>query len=118
MILLPALFLTAVTGQWANAPLLSWTIIAVAYGGAMMIAIPLYRSVTHSLLCWLGIIVESADLRRLVAWENRWYSRRLNASVSAALTLGTFLALYLFVPVVWVYPIMLGRCISVLLSSS
>lgn len=30
MVLLPALILTAMTGQWADAPLLSWTIVAVA----------------------------------------------------------------------------------------
>jgi hypothetical protein len=43
IVLLPALILTALTGQWADAPLLTWAIVAAAWGGMGVFGPPLYR---------------------------------------------------------------------------
>lgn len=95
MILLPALILTSLTGRWADAPLFSWTIIAIAWGASAMVGPPLYRSAIGNLLSWLGTIVDEADLRRLLAWDYRWYSVRVLARASGALTLGVVPPLFL-----------------------
>ncbi len=94
VILLPALILTAITGQWADAPLPNWTIVAVAWGGISMAAFSLYRFAIGNLLAWLGVIADEAGLRRLMAWQCRWYSHRVFVPVSAALTLGVVLPLF------------------------
>jgi hypothetical protein len=93
-VLLPALILTAITGQWADAPLLSWTIVAAAYGGAELVTPPLTRPPISNLLSWLWAIADEADLRRLIAWERRWYSHRVSIPVSGFLTLAMVLPLY------------------------
>jgi hypothetical protein len=94
MVLLPALILTAITGHWADAPLLSWTVVAVGVAGVALVTIPLYRPAIVSLLSWLWAIVDEEDLRRLIAWDHRWYSHRLMVPLSGTLTLGPVLPLY------------------------
>jgi len=93
--LLPALILTTISGQWADAPLSSWVIVAGTWGATGMIALPLYRFAIRNLLAWLGAIVDETDLRRLVAWERRWCDHRVVAPVSGAMTLGIVLPLLL-----------------------
>jgi hypothetical protein len=94
MALLPALILTAVTSDGSGAPLVSWTIFAIGYGGLFAVAPLLYRSIAPNLLSWLWAIVNEGDLRRLIAWERRWYSCWLMAAVSSTLTLGAVLPFY------------------------
>jgi hypothetical protein len=94
LVLLPALILTTVTGQWADVPLLSWLIVAIVYGAIGSLAPPMVRTSVSGLLSWLWTIVDAGDLQRLIAWERRWYNYRVTAPVSAALTLGTALPLY------------------------
>jgi hypothetical protein len=95
MVLVPALILTALTGQWADAALGAWILIAAGFGGIGLFTTPLVRSATRNLLSWLWAIVDEADLRRLSTWEHRWYSHRILVPVSTALTLGLVLWFYL-----------------------
>ena len=95
MALLPALILTAITSDGSGAPLVSWTIFAVGWGGLFAMAPVLYRPTAHNLLSWLWVIVNEGDLRRLVAWHRGWYNLWLLAAVSATLTLGAVLPFYL-----------------------
>jgi hypothetical protein len=94
MVLLPALILTAITGQWASIPLLSWIIVAAIWAGLSMVRNPLFRPAIRNLLSWLWAIVDEADLQRLIAWERKWFSHRVSIPISGALTLGTILPLY------------------------
>lgn len=93
--LLPALLLTAVSGQWADAPLLSWTFVAVALGGFSILGLPLYRPAIRNFLSWVWAIADEADLRQLTAWVRRWYSNQVFGPASAVLTLGIVLPLYI-----------------------
>jgi hypothetical protein len=97
VLLLPALILAAITGQWADAPLLTWAIVAVAWGAGATAAIPLFRFTSGNLLSWLGLIVDAGDLRRLDEWQRRWYSHRVIAPVSGAAALGMVLLLLVLI---------------------
>jgi len=94
-VLLPALILTAISGQWADAPLSSWAIVAGTWSGTAMDALPMYRFAVRNLLAWLETIVDEADLRRLVACERRWFDHRVMVPASGAMTLGIVLPLLL-----------------------
>jgi hypothetical protein len=94
MLLLPALILTALTGEWAGVPLVSWTVVAVAGGGLAMVSPPLYRPAIRNLLSWLWTLVDEGEMRRLIAWERRWFSHRVVLPLSIALALGMLLPVY------------------------
>lgn len=95
IVLLPALILAATTGQWTDAPLLTWTGVALVWGATATVGLPLYETAISNLLSWLETIVDAADLRRLLAWQYRWYSHRVLVPVSVVLTLGAVLPLFL-----------------------
>ena len=95
LVLLPALLLTAITVQWASAPLASWTVVAVGVGGISIAARPLFRSAIGNFLSWIWAVSDEADLKRLLAWVRRWLSYQVVTPVAGVLALGIVLSVYL-----------------------
>lgn len=87
VVLLPALILTAATGQWAAVPLLNWLVVAVGWGAGAMLCLPLFGSAARHILYWLDALTDPGDLRYAALWERRWFSNRVIVPVAAALTL-------------------------------
>ena len=94
MILLPALILSVASGKLADAPLVLWILAAASYAGAVCVLPPPYHSVIGDFLSWVWAIADEADLRRIAAWQRRWYNHRLLVPLSGVLTLGIVLPLY------------------------
>jgi hypothetical protein len=93
-LLLPALLLAAITGQWAGVPLVAWSIACAGYGGFLSSGYPLFWTAIGNLQSWVGSISDEADLRRYTAWHKIWYSRRMYILASAVLTLAALAAIY------------------------
>jgi hypothetical protein len=93
-VLLPALILTAITRQWASAPLASWTVVAVGIAGISIAARPLFRSAIGNFLGWIWAVSDEADLKRLLAWVRRWLSNQVITPVAGVLALGIVLSVY------------------------
>lgn len=96
MILLPALILSVLSGQLADAPLVLWTFASASYAGAVCVLPSPYHSVIGDFLSWVRAIAEEADLRRFAAWQRKWYNHRLLVPLSGGLTLAMVLPLYLW----------------------
>jgi hypothetical protein len=93
--LVPALILTALTQGRSDMPLVSWIIVAVGISGFLSTNPLTYRLVVPSRLSWTRAIYDEADLRRLMAWCEKWYNCRVAAPVAGALTLVAIVAFYL-----------------------
>lgn len=88
------LVVTAITGEWASAPFLTWTVIAVAFG---LLGIAIYRPFQDALDQFLSlhrVMAEEAGLRRLIAWDERWYTVRTTIPIGATFALATMALLY------------------------
>lgn len=94
MLLLPALLLTAITGQWASVPWAAWIIVGVGYGGFLSLGYPLMWDAIGNLQSWVGAISDEEDLHRYTEWHRIWYGRRMYVFVSAVLTLAALAAMY------------------------
>jgi len=83
------------TGDWQDAPLRTWALVAAIFGvlGAVIYA-PL-RSAIGDFLALHRLMADIRGLERLVAWERRWFNVRISlpvASAFAALMLALLLA--------------------------
>jgi hypothetical protein len=94
-VLLPAVALSAISGDGSGAALASWIIVAAVWGGMWTVVPLLYRRAIPNHLSWLSAIVVEEDLQRVMTWCNRWYRLPVVVPVAAALTLGTVLSFYL-----------------------
>jgi hypothetical protein len=92
--LLPALILTALTGEWAGAPLASWTIVAAAMGVLAMVSIPLFGSAMRNMISWIWTLVDEGEMRRLSAWEHKWYRPQVYGAISGTLALAVIVPFY------------------------
>jgi signal transduction histidine kinase len=90
----PALVITAITGQWALAPVKAWAVVAVGFGVLLAIAYPVYRTIIDALVSFHRSMADEAGLRRLIAWDRRWYSLRASAPAAGAFTLGMLIVLF------------------------
>jgi hypothetical protein len=88
-VLVPAVALSAITGDGSGAALASWIIVAAVWGGIWTMAPLLYERAIPNHLSWLSAIAEEKDLRRVMMWCDRWYKLRVVVPVAVALTLGT-----------------------------
>jgi hypothetical protein len=93
----PALILTAITGQWACAPLANWTLVTVGLAVLLVPGYPLWQAASNDIVALHRALADEETIRRLMAWDRRWFSARVTTSVSTALALAT-VVLLLVVP--------------------
>lgn len=89
------LLVTALAGQWATAPLRTWVVIAIVFS---LLGIIIYRPTQNALDRFLSlhhVMAEEAGLRRLTAWDKRWYDVRTTISISTLFALTILGVLYL-----------------------
>jgi hypothetical protein len=90
----PALALTALLDEWAIAPIGTWLAVGVALGLLVVhMHSPLLRAI-DSFLSLHRTTADEAGMRRLIAWEQRWFRRRVEAPL--ALLFSASLLFYLY----------------------
>ncbi len=91
---LPALILTAISGQWASAPLASWTLVSIGLAVLLGAGYPLWQAASNDIVALHRALAEEEVIRRLMAWDRRWFSVRVTACVSTAIASGMVVLLY------------------------
>jgi hypothetical protein len=95
LIVLPALIITAIVGQLANIPLLSWIIVATAAAGLYTIGSPWAHAAADNIVLLHRALAREEEIRRLMAWDQRWYNVRIFSAVGGACALGIILVIHL-----------------------
>lgn len=92
--LLPAFIVTAITGQWATAPVASWLIVAVAIGlGLGLTGYDLSRNAATDLISFYQVMADETGQRRLIAWDCRWFSIKASMLAGGGFMLGVLIVL-------------------------
>jgi hypothetical protein len=85
---------TALVGDWSTAPVAVWGVIAATWGGLAAVMHPLYARWIDDHLALHRAVRDEAELRRLLAWIQRWY--RVRTIVPMALTISVVILGVLF----------------------
>lgn len=94
LVLLPALIFTAITGQWASAPLVRWIIVAAGWAVLLGAGYPLWQAGGDDIVSLHRALADEEVTHKLMAWDRRWFNVRVTALVSSALALGAVVFLY------------------------
>jgi len=87
------LIIAAVTGQWALAEIQRWTVVAVTFGMGAGLYRP-YHDVVDNMLSLHRVMADESGLRRLIAWDRRWYNVRAMAPVAGAFAVAVLVLLF------------------------
>ena len=90
---LPVL-ITAVTGQWADAPFETWAVTAVYFGAVLASVYGLFQGAVCDLISLHCTMVDESGLQRLIAWDLRWYRIRTTVLVATAFALAVLVPLF------------------------
>ena len=90
IVMVPLLVITRLAGTWNDANMPKWIWVSVFYGVLMAIVGPLTVRADEDLITLHSSIATAQGLRRLIAWDLRWFSYPVNITLT---TLFTFLSL-------------------------
>lgn len=88
------LIITGVAGQWAVAEIQRWAVVAVTFGITGMVIDRLYYESAYDRVSLHRTIADESGLRRLMAWDRRWYSVRAMASAAGAFMVATLVLVF------------------------
>lgn len=88
------LIITAVTGQWALAEIERWALVAVSTGIVTVAVHPLYYEAIGDRVSLHRTMADESGLRRLMAWDRRWYSVRAMVAGAGAFAVATLVVLF------------------------
>lgn len=86
---------TAATGQWSRAPFGVWAIVAVVFAVLGVVIYHPFQDAIDVFLSLHRVMADESGLRRLIAWDQRWFNVR--AAVPAAGTFATSMLVFLFI---------------------
>lgn len=92
IVLLPLLAITRLTNSWNVEDMPWWIGVSVLYGVLMTIIGPLTVRADEELVMLHGSMATAQGLRRLIAWDRRWFSYPVEFALTLVFTLITLMA--------------------------
>lgn len=89
------LAVTAITGGWLEAPVLTWAAVALVFGVLGVAIYPPFRNAIDEFLSLHRAMADEAGLRRLIAWDRRMFSIRNTWLAGAAFSLAVLAMMFL-----------------------
>lgn len=83
----------AATGEWDDAPLRTWAVVAAIFGVLAALVYGPLRSAIDTFLSLHRLMADAAGLERLIAWDRRWFNVRTSIPVAGAFAGGMLLLL-------------------------
>lgn len=91
VLLIPLLVVSSLTGSWNDAEMPIGIGVTVSYGVIVAVTVPLTVRADEDLLSLHSSIATVQGLRRLIAWDRRWFSYPVEYTLSLLFTLFTLL---------------------------
>lgn len=92
IVLLPLLAITRLTNSWNVADMPLWIGVSVIYGALMAIIGPLTVRADEDLVMLHGSMATTEAMRRLIAWDRRWFSYPVDSALTLFYTIITYMA--------------------------
>ena len=92
IVLLPLLAITRLTNSWNVEDMPWWIGVSVCYGVLMTIIGPLTVRADEELVTLHGSMATAQGLRRLIAWDRRWFNYPVDIALTLVFTLITLMA--------------------------
>lgn len=86
------LLITTILRQWNIAPLWTWAIVAFGLS-AFSLVYPHYKKVGRRLSAFYKTIQDENGIKRMIAWDHRWFSRIFSCSAGVLFAVVTLFAM-------------------------